>query len=260
MNRFAFLMIFICLFSFSLSGDLKVKKFTGLPFIKRDFEQLYLGKNAGIQVNDVIHSNGGTLFLSSDLWELTLGKNSRAKWRNEGKVWSLDLMEGSAVVKKVSARKAFLELKTPQLQSKGEIQEVLIYTNLELSKLWLSKGEMKFQSYHEHLKLPGLTKKIAESTLLEYHKGSTVVHTRSVNNDILDQFELELLENKHESLKDHSAINHEKMNLIARSIKRRKENRNYFRGQRSELIESIYEAVLEDTSFTFSFPISPPPN
>ena len=259
MKRFQITFALIALISCSVLADLKVESYTGLPFIKRDFEQFYLGKGAIVEENDILETNGGSLQLSSDLWSLTLGINTKAKWRQDGKVLNIQLIKGSAMLKKVSARKAYVQFQTPQALSKGEIESVLVQSDNDSTKIWLNEGKLDFQSYDGHLKAGILKDNIQSATLFEYQTGSTRTHKVAVNREILSYYSKKLSEGNDNVLKNESAIDQKALEKSIIAVEQRQQIRSYIRAQRSELIESIYEAVLEDASFSFSIPIVPPP-
>jgi len=239
-------------------ADLVVENFEGLPFIRRDFEQLYLGLNAKVKSDDIVFSNKGKLVLKNDLWQITLGQNSKVKWSNEGKVWQLNVMQGTAMLSKLSDRKAYLQLKTPQSLSSGEIQNLLVYVNQDQTKLWLSEGELNIHS-DEASKSKMVKSKLSNGEFLEYRSNDTVMYKVTVSDQLLDEIEASVLNDQIEALDGQTAI---AAGLLAKKRldnQHRKASQNYSREQRSELIQSIQEAVLEDGAFSFSIPVSPPP-
>ena len=179
---------FAFLYFFQVFGDLKVEDFSGLPFIKRDFEQLYLGKGAIIKNQDIIYSNQGKLVLSNDLWNLTLGVDSKIRWRREGKVFHLSIMQGTAILKKVSDRKVYLQLNTPNSNSTGEITNFLVHVNEMTTKVWLNQGELDF-----NLKSVSLKQKVESGQLLEYRNGDTMIHKVNVSDEVLGKIEKDLV-------------------------------------------------------------------
>lgn len=246
-----------CLFFLCLSqayADLKVEDFSGLPYIKRDFEQLYLGKGAVIKNQDLVFSNQGKLVLSNDLWNLTLGMDSKVKWQRMGKVFHLTIMQGSAVLKKVSDRKVYLQLNTPSSSSTGEVADLFVHVNEMTTKVWMNQGELDFK-----LNSVTLKEKVGTGQLLEYRSGDTMIHKINVSDDLLQKIEKDILARNPKLSVSHSAVDIDRVKSMAQSNLRRKENRTYYRHQRAELVQSIQEAVLEDGAFIFSIPVSPPP-
>jgi hypothetical protein len=186
------LVLSLCLFSsFHIFADLKVEDFSGLPFIKRDFQQLYLGKGALIKNQDLIFSNQGKLVLSNDLWNLTLGTDSKVKWKREGKVFHLTILQGSAVLKKLSERKVYLQLNTPSSSSTGEIDDFFVHVDEMTTKVWMNQGELDFE-----LKNVVLKEKVGSGQLLEYRSGDTMIHKVNVSDEILGKLEKYLIYKK----------------------------------------------------------------
>lgn len=241
------------IFCSQLLADLTVKELSGLAFVRRDFEQLYLGKGAIIQNQDLVFSNNGKLILENDLWNLTLGIDSKVKWRREGKVFHLTVLQGSAVLKKLSDRKVYVQLNTPNSSSTGEINDFFVHVNEMTTKVWMNEGDLDFKLNSVILK-----EKVKSGQLLEYRNGDTMIHKVSVNDEVLGKLEKDVLSSDPKLSTEHSAVNEAEVGRIALSNARRKENRSYYRTQRAELIQSIQEAVLLDGAFTFSIPTPPP--
>ena len=202
----------------------------------------------------MIYSNDGKLVLSSDLWQLTIGVNSKVNWKKKGKLFHLTIFKGSAILEKVSERKAYLQLNTPNSSSTGEIDNFFIHVSEMSTKIWMTKGELDFK-----LKSVSFQESVASGELLEYRSGDTAIHKIKVDENLLTELQDKVLEHDSDDIQNQTAVDEEKLALVAKIKAHRKENRFYNRTQRNQVIQSIQEAVLLDSGFIFSIPLSPPP-